>query len=242
MGIRSLWIAIVLALVMVVGCEAVDTRRTGGARTLTGLEMDRITAGSAIIVDNAAARAFGSTPRAAVLDSVAAYSGSGPIASAPFLNYAKSTTVVSAGDGNRARACLSNYVSVSNANGGALIDAAASSIGTSQTQVSAQFFGISTNRADLVFGSVAGISCCGSDAGADIKVESKTGGPYSTELRSAPVSVSGTPGQVQNRVDIAVLSSALPILNPAEVSVARAPAIAGYGGTASGMLARAGRW
>lgn len=238
MGNRSLWIAIVLALVMV-GCEAVNTQRTGGTRTLTGFEMDRITAGSAVIVDNATARAFGSTPQAAVLESVAAYSGSGPIASAPFLNYAHSTTAVFAGNGDRARAYLSNYVSVGNANGGALIDAAASGIGTSQTQVSAQFFGISTNRADLVFGSVAGISCCGSEAGADIKVESKTGGPYSTELRSAPVS--DAPGRVQNRVDIAVLSSALPILNPTEVSAARAPAIAGYSGTASGTLAKAGR-
>jgi hypothetical protein len=240
MGNRSLWIAIVLALVMVVGCEAVDTQRTGGARALTGFEMDRITAGSAVIVDNAAARAVGSAPQAAVLESVAAYSGSGPIASAPFLNYANSTTVVSAGNGDRARAYLSNYVSVGSANGGALINAAASGIGTRQTQVSAQFFGISTNRADLVFGSVTGISCCGPDARADIKVESKTGGPYSTELRSAPVS--DTPGQVQNRVDIAVLSSALPILNSTEVSVARAPAIAGYGGTTSGLLAKAGRW
>jgi hypothetical protein len=177
--------------------------------------MDRITAGSAVVVDKAAARAFGSTPQAAVLESVSAYSGSSPIAGAPFLNYANSTTVVSAGNGDRARAGLSNYVSVGSANGGALIDAEASSIGTSNTQVSTQFFGISTNRADIVFGSVAAISCCGSDAGADIKVQGRTGGAYSTELRSAPVS--DTLGQAQNRIDIAVLSSALPIVNPAEV-------------------------
>jgi len=74
--------------------------------------------------------------------------------------------MVSAGNGDRARAGLSNYVSVGSANGGALIDAEASGIGTSHTQVSTQFFGISTNRADIVFGSVTAISCCGFDAGA----------------------------------------------------------------------------
>jgi hypothetical protein len=215
------WIAIVLALTMVAGCETTTVQQLGGARMLTGFEMDRVTAGSAFAATDAAARARGSTPRASVLGTAAAYHGDSPILGAPFLDFANSQAKAAANADDLAQAGLSVRVFVDSTNGGASIDAGAAGTGANRAEVTAQFYGISTNRADLVFGSVAAVACCGSDAGAQVKLASRTGGPYSRELRGAPVS--DTPEQIQSRVDIAVVSSAFPVLEPAQVWVAGAP-------------------
>lgn len=215
-------IAIVLALAMVAGCDATINQRPGGARILTGFEMDQVTAGSAVAANDAAARGLGLAPQTQVLGIASAYSGNGPIAGAPILYYANSQTTASASGGNFAQTSLSSRISVDGGNGGASVDARAAATGVSQAQVTAQFYGISTNRADLVFGSVAAGACCGSDTAAGVEVESTSGGPYTSEVRSAPAST--TPGQVQNRVDIAVASSQKPILDPAQVQAAGAPA------------------
>lgn len=187
--------------------------------------MDRITAGSAVAVNEATAHALGAAPQTAVSATTQAYSGS-PIAGAPFLNYATSQATASASRGELVQAGLSSQISVDGANGGARIDAAATGTaagnGTSRAQVSTQTYGISTSRTDLVFGSVSAVACCGPAATAQVKVDSAAGGPYSRELSGT--SVSDIPGQVQRTVDIAVVSSALPILDPAQVLVTGAPA------------------
>jgi hypothetical protein len=226
MGNRSGWNAIVLAVAMVSGCETTTVQSSGGARILTGVEMDRITAGSAVAVNGATAHALGAAPQTAVSATTQAYSGSSPIAAAPFLNYATSQATASASKGELVQAGLSSQISVDGANGGARIDAAATGTaagnGTSRAQVSTQTYGISTSRADLVFGSVSAVACCGSAATAQVQVDSAAGGPYSKELRGT--SMSDIPGQVQRTVDIAVVSSALPILDPAQVLVTGGPA------------------
>ncbi len=221
MGNRSGWSGIVLATVFLAGCQTVIIQRPGGARILTGSEMDEVTAGSAVGASDAAAQALGSNARTDVLGDASAYSGVGPIAGAPFLNYASSRANASASGDELAETGLSSQALVDGANGGASIRATAAGVGTSRAQVTAQLYGMSTNRADIVFGSVAAVACCGSGAGAEVKVDSSTGGPFSRELRAAPMS--DAPGQVQNRVDISVISSTLPILDPAQVSVAGAP-------------------
>lgn len=189
--------------------------------------MDQVTAGSAVAANAAAARALGSAPRTAVLSSALAYSGSSPIAGAPFLNYVSSQDMASASNGQSTQASGSSQIHVDSANGGASIDAKASSTAagseTSHAQVSMQFYGVSTSRADLVFGSVAAVACCGPLVAAQVAVDSGAGGPYSRELRGVPLS--DVPGQTQSRVDVAIASSALPILDPAQVVVARAPSL-----------------
>jgi hypothetical protein len=222
MGDRSGWCAMVLAMIMVAGCETVTVSNSGGARKLTGSEMDAVTAGSAVAVNAAAARSLGSAPQTAVLGIASAYSGNTPIVGAPFLNYATSEATASAGNGELARTSLTSQISVGGTNGGASIGAKAAGTGTSHAQVTAQFYGISTNRSDLVFGSIATAACCGSAATAQVKADGKAGGPYTRELQAAPVS--DTSGQVQRRVDIAVVSSALPILDPAQLLVTGGPA------------------
>jgi hypothetical protein len=226
MGNRSGWNALFLAMTLVAGCETVIVRNSGGARILTGSEMDQVTAGAAVAVNEAAAHALGAAPQTAVSATTQTNSGSSLIASSPSLNYAASQATASASNGDLVQVRLSSQISVDGANGGARIDAAATATaagnGTSRAQVSTQTYGISTSRADLVFGSVSAIACCGSAASAQVKADSGAGGPYARELRGA--ALSDVPGQVQRSADIAVVSSALPILDPAQLLVTGGPA------------------
>lgn len=193
---------------------------------MTSAEMDQVTAGAAVAVNEATAHALGAAPQTAVSATTQTNSGGSPIAGAPFLNYATSQATASASNGELVQANLSSQLSVDGANGGARIDAAATSAaagnGMNRAQVSTQTYGVSTSRADLVFGSVSAIACCGSAATAQVKTDSRAGGPYTSELQTTPVS--DTPGQVQRRVDISVVSSALPILEPAQLLVTGGPA------------------
>ena len=211
------WSAMVLLIAMFVGCQTTTVRGPGRARTLTRFEMDAVTAGSAIAINVAAARAIGSAPQAGVLGIASADSGSNPVSGAPFLNFANSQAMASAGNGEIAETGLSGSVSVDSANGGASIEAKAAGTGTSHAQITAQLYGISTNRGDVVFGSVTAAACCGSSTTAQIKADGEAGGPYTRQLQAA--SVSDISGQAQRRVDIAVVSSALPILDPAQALV-----------------------
>jgi hypothetical protein len=223
MGNRLGWTVIVLAIPMVAGCEATAVQSSGGYRPLTATEMDQITLGSAGAINEAEAHAFGSTSQAFASTSSLVSSGSTPIAGASFLNSAGSNYVNSqvntAGNSRSVEARGSSSVHVDSANGGASIDAigtgTAGGDGTSHGQVSMQFYGISTNRADLVFGSATAVACCAPLAEAQVKIASGAGGQYSSELRGAPVS--DIPGQVQSRVDIAVASSALPIVDAGQM-------------------------
>jgi hypothetical protein len=221
-GSRSVLGAILLAMTIVTGCQTTIAQRPHGPRMLTGPEMDAATAGSAVAADAIAAHARGSEAQTAVLGIASAYSGNSPIAAAPIFDYANSQATASASGSNLAQTSLSSQVSVDGGNGGASVDAKAAATGSSQVQATAQLYGISTNRSDLVFGSVAASACCGSDASAQVAIDSAAGGPYTREVRSAPVSA--TPGQAQTGLDIAVVSSAMPLLDPTQVLVAGAPA------------------
>ena len=211
--------AIVLALAMVGGCDVTTIQRSGGARILTGFEMDQVTAGSALAANTTEGRGLGYAPDTAVLGTASAYSGNNSIA--PFLDYAASQATASANGGNLAQTSLSSQIAVDGANGGVSINARASGTGMSQAQVTTQFYGISTNRADFAFGSIAAVACCGTNAAAQVEVDGTAGGLYSREFRGVPVS--NAPGQVQSRLDIAVASSALPLVDPAQMLVADGP-------------------
>ena len=221
MGDRSGRSPLILAAVFLTGCQATITRPSGGTRILNQFEMDQVTAGSALASYEATARALGSDARTNIMGTVSAYFGTGPIVGAPLLNYASSQASASASGDVFAKTGLSSHASVDGANGGASIDAVAGGSGTSRAQVDAQFYAISTNRTDLAFGSAAGAACCNPDAAAQVGINSQTGGTYSRELRA--VLVPDTPGQARDKVDVAVVSSALPILDPAQLSVVSAP-------------------
>jgi hypothetical protein len=216
----------VLAVAIVVGCETKAPQTAGGGRVLTGAEMDRITAGSAVALNQAVAHALGSAPQTTVSTITQTKSNSSPVADSPFLNYAASQATASASNGELVEARLSSRVEVESTNGGARIDAAAASTaagnGVNRAQVSTQTYGISTSRADFAFGSVSATACCGPPDYAQVTADVAAGGPYSKELRG--VTLSGSAERAQSGVDIAVVSSGLPILDPAQILVSGGPA------------------
>ena len=221
-GGPSRWHALVLAMAMLAGCETRAPKNSGGARILTDAEMIRITAGAAVAVNQATAHAVGTASQTAVSATTQTYSDSNPSAGGPLLNYAASQATASARSGDLAQAGLSSQISVNGGNGGVRIDTGASGDGTNRTLVRTQTYGISTSTADLVFGSVSAVACCGTPATAQVNAASEAGGQYSRELRS--VVTSDTPEQIQRTIDIAIVSSAFPILDPAQVLVMGGPA------------------
>ena len=220
------WNALLLAFTLLSGCETVTVSNSDRARILTGSEMDQVSAGAAVAFSDAAAHALGPKAQTSVSANAQTNSSNSLIAEASLRNYAAAGASASASSSGRVQADVSSQISVNGASGGARINAAA--VGTagenkpSLAQASTQTYGISTSRTDLAFGSVSATACCGPAATAQVKADSAAGGPYSTELRST--AMSDIAGQVQSRVDVAVVSSRLPILDPAQLLVTGGPA------------------
>jgi hypothetical protein len=192
--------------------------------------MDQIAAGSAVAVANANAVAIGIIPQTSTLTNTLA-SSSNPISAQPFSsgltsNYASSQLVAFAGAAPFSQANGSTLVGVVGSGGGASIAAisTATALGSASgnAQISMQFYGLSIGKADLVFGSATATACCAPILDAQTRV-TPTGGTHWQQLQASPIS--DVPGQVQSRVDISVVSSALPILDPGQVSVLTGPSL-----------------
>ena len=80
-----------------------------------------------------------------------------------------------------------------------------------QAQGTIKLYGASTNQTDIVFGSISGSACCGAASELEVKAQSKAGGPYKSEQRATRFG--GALGQSET-LDVAVISSKLPILDP----------------------------
>jgi len=204
---------------MVAGCETASPQNSGAARILTSAEMDRITAGVATATSEATALATGGAPRTAASATTQTNSGNSLIPGSSFRNYATTRATALASNGQRIQAGVSTQISVDGGSGGAWIDAAGTVAGggTGPVQVSTQAYGISTARTDLAFGSVSASACCGSTATVQVKADSGAGGSYSQEIHTT--ATSDVQGQAQRKVDIAIVSSALPVLDPARLLV-----------------------
>jgi hypothetical protein len=213
MGNRSRQKAIVVwAITMLAGCEATTVQNSGGTRLLTAAEMDQVTVGSANATIDIAARALPPAAQTTASDSTLTISD---VSS----NYSSSQAAAAATSGQLAGVNGSSHTAVSGASSGASIDATGTATaaggGTSRAQMTMQFVGVSMSRADLVFGTAIASACCAPSLGAQVTGNGAAGGPYSTKLQG--YSMSDIPGQVQSRVDIAVVSSALPIVDPGQV-------------------------
>lgn len=213
-----------LAIPILAGCAATVVQSSGGTKRLTEAEMDKITVGSASAAIDVAARALGPDARTITPTSTLAVSGSSPVAGPPFLhylspNYSTSQGLAFATGGPLAEVNGSSHTGVSSANGGAWIDATgvgtAAGGGTSNAQLSMQFYGFNTGRVDLVLGTAIASACCAPSLAARVTATGGAGGPYSMQLQG--YSLSDAPGQIQSRVDIAVASSALPIVDPGQM-------------------------
>jgi hypothetical protein len=215
---------LVIPLAMLFGCELSAMPGAGGMRVLATTELDRITVGSASASIDLAAHALPPAAQTGGSTSTLAISGSSPVAGPPFLgnlsqNFSTSQGTSSATSSQLAQTSGSSHTSVSGANGGAAIDAVGTSLaagpGTGQTELSFQFQGFSTARADLVYGTGIATACCAPGLSAQVAAGAEAGGPYWAELQAHPRS--DQPGQVQSRVDIAVASSAFPIIDPGQL-------------------------
>ena len=250
MGAQVRWkmLLLLIASLLVFGCELSSKSGTGLARFLTTAELDRITAGTATASVDITAKALPPAAMTAASTETIAIAASNPAAAPPFLsmpssnynmsqeagsaaapaflsmlstNYSISQGAGSAASGELAETTGSSRTAVAGANGGAAVDASGASIaaggGMGQTQLSFQLQGFSTARADLVYGTAVATACCAPVSAAQVTVDSQTGGPYSAKLESQPLS--DQPGQVESRVDIVVVSSALPIIDPGQAMV-----------------------
>ena len=215
---------LVIPLAVLFGCELSAIPSTSGMRVLATTELDRITVGSARASIDLAAYALPPAAQTVASTNTLAISGSSPVVGPPFLgnlskNFSTSQGIASASSSQQAQTAGSSHTSVSGTNGGAAIDAVGASLaagpGLGQTELSLQFQGFSTARADLVYGTAIATACCAPGLSAQVAASGEAGGPYSAELQVHPRS--DQPGQVQSRVDIAVVSSALPIIDPGQM-------------------------
>lgn len=186
-----------LATTMLMGCQSIPIQSLAKSRFLTSIEMDEISAGSAAAASNVEAFAAGLAPQTTGSTVTLAASG-GP------LNYAFSQAMASASKAQLTLARGSIDIGIDGDGGGTRIDATSSATAAgrmSDAQINMQFYGLRIGYGvDLAFGTAVASACCG-------------------------VTVSDISGQAQSRVDIAVVSSALPILDAGQVSALAAPSM-----------------
>jgi hypothetical protein len=215
MGSSSGVAMVVLIMGTVSACQANVPQRSNIPRTLTSVEMDHVTAGSSVAINEAMASAIGTAPATIASGSASSDSEIGLIV--PILDYASSKALAFAHGEDIAKTRLSGSVSVRNNVGTVELDGLAEGIGSNRAKATAQLYGIATKSADLVFGSITAAACCNPEAEDHSNIFAKTSGGYTTELRS--LSRFYTPEEHQSRVDIAVVVSAFPIFEQSQVSL-----------------------
>jgi len=228
---RSRWgcKAMILASLLVGGCGTIAPQSPGKARPLTELEMDRVAAGSAAAVINVAAVALGPAPQTTA--SASTLTSSGILVPAPpfldlrTLNYAASQGVAAASNALLTAVDGASHTGVAGG-GGVGIDATSSATATGgrtgQSKTNMNFTGLSIGLVDLVLGTAVASACCAPLLAAQTTATAGGGGYWQT-LQAHPLS--DTPGQFQSRVDVSVVSSALPILDAGQVSALIAPTL-----------------
>ena len=214
---RNLWAstAILLVAASVAGCEAANiVQSSRGSRFLTETEMNQISAGSSDAISNANATAVGPAPQTVALTNTLASSGT-PVSALPIvglttLHYAVSQATASASNAPSTQVDVSTWTAVNGGGGGAAISSTSSATAAgseaSHAQINMEFQGLSIGRVDLVFGTAVATACCAPSIAAHTTAD-RAGGGYWRQLTASPIPT--VPGQVQSRVDISVVSSAL---------------------------------
>jgi len=218
----------ILVITLVAGCENVAPDNSERARPLTGSEMDRVTVGSAVAENSGEAVAIGTAPLTSASTSTLANTAGGrsPII-APLLNAANSSVAVAASGGTFVQAAGASQLQVNGGSGGAGISAAAISSTASandnnnNAEVDLQFTGASLGHVDLAYGSVSATACCNASDQAQADLDSTAGGPYTSETEAEPTSDAA--GEAQKRIDAAVASSTLPLLDAGQAITLNAP-------------------
>ena len=213
------------------GCGSAEIWSTGGHRLLTGIEMDRVSAGSAAAIADVTAVAIGLAPRTSAATDTLASSGilrtAFPFSNLLTLDYASSHAAASASNAPFTESSGSVHIGVDGGGGGASIAAGslanAAGSGSSASQINMEFYGLSIGRTvDLLFGMAVASACCAPVRSVQTTAEG-SGGEYSRSIEAFPVSIIS--GQLQSRIDISVVVSSLPILDAGQVSALIGPAL-----------------
>lgn len=214
---------LVLTLTTLAGCGA-TTSPDGEARSLTEIELDHILASSSAALSSADAFAIGSIAQSSVststfVGSVNTVPPSSAFGTLPLLNYATAQSSASGNEAMDNQAFGSVRIGVDGRGGGASIaaggNAAALGSAAGQAQINMNFYGVSIGQVDLAFGTATAAGCCAPLLRADVSADG-VGGGYWRQVEA--FTRSAGPSQVQSRVDIAVISSALPMLDAGQVS------------------------
>jgi hypothetical protein len=72
------WKPMIVAIAVLAGCEATAVRGPSGPRLLTAVEMDYVSAGSAVAISNGESIALGTAPQTMAVTSTLAISGGNP--------------------------------------------------------------------------------------------------------------------------------------------------------------------
>ncbi len=225
-GVLRLVIPVVTA-----GCAASTSHSPRfAARSLTEIEMDRITVGDARATSFASAQAIGSPATASTLTSDLSVASGSPSAGTPFLNYATSQSQASGAAAEAAQADAAGEIFVGSASqvgAGANVASTASATGDdgARAQVNLQLYGVSTtNNTSVVFGTTDAVACCAPHASAQATVDTFAEGPYATGQQASRTELNA--GAIESTTDFVEVSSSLPIIDPSQLAAARAPRIA----------------
>jgi hypothetical protein len=197
----------------------------GGSRLLTGVEMDQISAGSAIAISNAEATAVGLAGQTLAHTNTFTASST-PVPTQPFTNvftlsYASLQAAAIAVRGAFNQASGAATIAV---DGVAIVAnstaTAAGSPFSGSAQINMQFYALSIGTVDVAFGSATATACCAPSVVAQTTATA-AGSGYSQQIQSTPIAT--VSGQVQSQVDIAVVSSPLPMLGAGQAAALTLP-------------------
>lgn len=212
------------------GCSASPSHSTqSAARVLAEIEMDWITVGNARATSRAFAQSIGPAATAATLSSDLSLAGSSSIMGAPFLNYAMSQSQALSASGESAGADGSGEIFVGN---GTILNARASTTSVARATgqdasaaIKIQLYGITViNQTSVAFGTIDATACCGSDASAEVTVNTSVNGPYVTGQQAHRIEHNSRTSEFS--IAFAEVSSLLPLVDPSLLAAALATRIA----------------
>jgi hypothetical protein len=218
------------------------------ARHLSDNDMDRITAGEAYATSTASAQATGATAFTSVSDLSLVSSGS--INGAPVVSYATLQGHALAAQAVSAQASAAGQLAISNGTTAGIEAATASAAKAtgpdSRAQADIQLYAtLTTNQTAVVFGSTDTLGCCAPQSNGQTpqpnSQTSQSSGQTSQPNGQAIMSIMAqgaytegkqvhrtgtTPAAAESGVDVAEVSSRLPLIDPSELIAASATRIA----------------
>jgi hypothetical protein len=201
----------------------VAAQRSGPSRSLDTVELDAVTVGAASSAIDVAAVSLSANPQSSTSTSTIAVSQSSPAAGLSALGILSAETshlqgTASAG-GLVAAVEGSSQILIAGASRGAFINvdgtAVAAGSAAGRAELSMQFDGITIGRVDFAFGTAIMHACCAPLVASQVSANGQ-GGPYSAALTG--YTSSHLAGQSESRVDAAVASSTLPIIDPGQMT------------------------